>query len=55
MPRPEGVGDNGSDANGYGVVLGGDENVLKLVVVMVSFAACAFDVLPRKALPNLRS
>lgn len=42
-------------ANGYGVVLGGDENVLKLVVVMVSFPACAFDVLPKKALPNLRS
>jgi len=45
----------GVTANGYGVVLGGDENVLKLVVVMVSFAACAFDVLPRKALPNSRS
>lgn len=34
---------------------GADENVLKLVVVMVSFVACAFDALPKKALPDSRS
>ena len=31
---------------------GAVENVLKLVVVMVSFVACAFDVLPKKASTN---